>query len=204
MTYAVVWDLETTGRLSQGSDQWKHQPGICQIAAQRLQYLPAHEAADGVGQWFVDGEFSTFIDPEIDADRWEAGAIEVTGIGPEQVKDAPTLLMAHEEIASWFLGCEYSITYNGAHFDYPVLGHQLRRYNLDQNFPWPIRHIDIMKFAPHWMNDQGKRGLVWPKLGELHERVIGTKLEGAHDALNDVRGLAAIFIAKGGLEGCGL
>lgn len=212
MTTVVAWDLETTGRLRAASDHWLGQPGIVQIGAIKLQLQrPSVDIHDrivtqmGVGmEWVEAGRLNMLIDPEFPDDAWDTGAIEVTGIGPEQVRGKPSLLVAHEEIAEFFRGADYSLGYNLIHFDYPVLEHQLRRYNLQRHFPWPPKDIDLMRFSTQWCDIAGKRGTKRPTLGELHEAVIGADIKDAHDAINDVQACVDIFIAKGGLAGVGI
>lgn len=204
----IAFDLETTGRMSEGSSRWQDQCGITQIGAACVEYLPTHPMSEenrlGVSmRWEITDRFNTYIDPEMPEDRWHAEAIEKTGISPDTVKDAPNLLMAHADLANFFVGATHSITYNGEWFDYPVLQYQLQRYGLDKNFPWPPCHIDLMKYGADWYEKAGKRGIKRPTLGELYEVVTGQELQDAHDAMADITATVEIFIKKGGLEGLG-
>lgn len=192
----IALDLETTGKLSEGSPRWQDQPGITQIGAACVEDI-------GLGKYAVTGAYTTYIDPELPEERWHPEAIEKTGIGPDTVKDAPNLLMAHAELAQFFVGATHCLTYNGEWFDYVVLKHQLERYGLSTAFPWPPCHIDLMKQGADWYEKAGKRGIKRPTLGELYEVVMGRELENAHDALADIMATVEIFIEKGGLAGLG-
>lgn len=192
----IAFDLETTGRISDGSSRWQDQPGITQIGAAKL--IPSGDT------WAIVQRFTTYIDPELEnPDRWQSEAIEKTGIGPDTVKDAPNLLMAHADLANFFVGATHALTYNGTWFDYPVLRFQLQRYGLDMNFPWPPAHIDLMKHASDWCELAGKRGVKRPTLTELYEVVFGRKFDDAHDAQADIDATVEVFIEKGGLRGLG-
>ena len=207
----IAFDLETTGRMRDGSDRWQDQPGIVQIGAARIEYGPIlmEVVRDffvpqvGNNEWRITSRLKTFIDPEIPLLSWQEEAIEKTGITPAMVQDAPNLLMAHTALAEFFIGATHSLTFNGDTFDYPVLRYQLQRYGLDMLFPWPPCHIDLMKSATAWAGIQGKRGEKRPTLEELYEIVLGKKFEGAHDAGSDVDAMVEVFIAKGGLQGLG-
>lgn len=198
----VAFDLESTGMLRDGSPRWQDQPGITQIGASRLVYRDGLLDAGDHG-WRIESTYTTYIDPELPPERWEPGAIEKTGIGPDTVKDAPNLLMAHAELAEFFRGATHAITFNGEWFDYTLLNYQLQRYGLDKLFPWPPCHIDLMKQAATWAGIQGKRGEKKPTLEELYEIVVGHKFDNAHDAGADIEATVQIFIKKGGLHGLG-
>lgn len=201
MTTIVAWDLETTGRLAEGSSRWQDQPGITQFAALKIRLEP--DLVMGGGDWCKRDQIKLYIDPELDPARWHPEAIEKTGISPDTVKDAPNLMIAHDQIARFFVGADYSMTYNGEWFDYPLLDFQLQRYGINRRFPWPPAHIDLMKYAADWYGEMGKRGVKRPTLTELYTHIMGKGFENAHDAGADVSAMFDIFTTKGGLQGLG-
>jgi DNA polymerase III epsilon subunit-like protein len=161
-------DFETTGLLKEGSADFIIQPGIVQIGAVR-----------------TDGrEFSTLINPELSRD-WEAGAMKVHGITPDDVKNAPTFFAIFPKFAEFVTGCDTWFGYN-TKFDKDVLWHQLFRYGFERSFPWPVNDLDVMKLASNHMAMQGKRGTKRPKLVEIYEHLFKQPFE-AHDALKDIR-----------------
>jgi len=188
-----VYDLETTGLPNKSRSDL---PGIIQIAA-------ALYDADGTE---VD-VFETRVNPELPEKDWEQGAIKVTGIGPDQVeKDWPSFFAAFPAFADFVARAKVLSGYNIVGFDDDVLFNNLVRYGFEKNFPWPRQRLDVMDVAKREysrqrdasLNHKGQRGNRAPKLTTLYFELFETPLEGAHDALNDVRGTArvAFEIAK--------
>lgn len=177
MAIGIVYDLETTGLPPAGN---KRLPGITQIAIERWE----------------NGKQSTFkslINPELMPDEWEQGAIKVTGIGPDEVKDAPSLFEAFPKIVEMFVGAEYLFGYNHISFDNEVLHRNLVRYGFERNFPWPPKHIDVMKLVARRINEAGKRGTRNMKLIEAYEKTFTETFDGAHDALADVQATSRLL-----------
>ena len=176
-----IIDFETTGLLKEGSNDFLAQPGITQIGL----VLPDDKLQE-------THHINQLVNPDIAAGAWSPEAIKVTGIGPEQVKDAPTLLGVFDTFANAVRGSLYWAGYN-TKFDKGVLWHQLMRYGLEKNFPWPPRDADVMKAVGRALGFvPGKRHDRW-KLGDAHLKIVGKPLEGAHDGLADCRGTAAIM-----------
>jgi len=182
-----VYDLETTGLPNKSRLDL---PGIIQIAA----CLYTHDGKE------VD-VYQTRVNPELPDKDWEQGAIRVTGIGPDQVeKDWPTMFEIFPAFADFVARAKVLSGYNILGFDDDVLYNNLVRYGFEKNFPWPRRRFDVMDVAkreyarnrPANLNHKGKRGNSAPKLTTLHFELFGEELEGAHDALNDVRGTARV------------
>lgn len=171
-------DFETTGLLKQGSNDWMTQPGIVQIGA-----IKANEDGD------VLGELVQTINPEMKIDE---GAAKVHGFTDEKVKGAPTLFEFLPEFADFTIGCGAWGGYNTP-FDKGVLWFQLLRYGFETNFPWPPKELDVMKLvSKHLGQVPGKNHDRW-KLGNAYEKILGKPLEGAHDALDDIRATVAIW-----------
>lgn len=93
--------------------------------------------------------------------------------------------MSHllEPFISIIKDCEYMIAHNIS-FDYKVLGAEMLRYNFSSEKK--LTQICTMMKSTKYCNLPGSRGPKWPKLEELHEKLFGSKPEGAHDAMNDV------------------
>ena len=176
-----IIDFETTGLLKEGSNDFLAQPGITQIGLVRLD-----EKFNEIGH--VD----QLINPDIAAGAWSQEAIKVTGIGPEQVKDAPTLLGVFDVFANAVRGSLFWSGYNTP-FDKGVLWHQLMRYGLEKNFPWPPRDFDLMKSVGDKLGSPpGKRHNRW-KLGDAYQKIFGKQFDDAHTGIADCRAVADLI-----------
>lgn len=186
-------DFETTGLVKDGVTDFLVQPGITQIG---VVVLADAEGDGGSGRGGFDpyaevANFKTLVNPEISEQRWEAGAIKITGIGPEQVKDAPTFFAVFDKFAELAQSCDTWSGYN-TKFDKDILWHQLLRYGFERSFPWPRLDLDVMKLASEHMAMQGKRGTKRPKLIEIYEHLFNESFD-AHDALEDIRATARVL-----------
>lgn len=177
---AAVIDFETTGMLK-AAPRFEFQPCITQIGL-----IVVDE------NFNVLDKYSTLINPDVDEKHWEAQAIEVTGIGPDEVKDAPTFFLAFNEFARRVVGCDTWAGYNTP-FDHKVLWWQLQRTGLECQFPWPPRVVDVMQLASRKCQMQGKQGVKNPKLSEAYELLTGNKMSNAHDALADVEATIEVW-----------
>lgn len=84
----------------------------------------------------------------------------------------------------------HTIVAHNIDFDFPILQAEFLRAGLP-----PITSIDqfcTMKATTDLLQLTGRFGFKWPKLEELCA-YLGVNLEGAHDALNDVRATAACY-----------
>lgn len=178
----IVIDFETTGLLVPGRE-WSVQPGITQVGAVKLD-ADLKEV----------GIYHSLVNPELAAAAWSEKAIEVTGIGPAQVANSPTLFAIFPAFAEFVRGSRVWTGWNTP-FDRDVLYHQLCRYGFEKNFPWPPEEIDAMKVFSASRNVQGKRGTKFLKLGEAYELANGFPLKDAHDAVADVRAVASVLRA---------
>ena len=183
MSAVLFYDLETTGLPKRGDDP-NLQPAIIQIAGCMVDTTAwtLDEPQDGIME-----EFSKMVNPEVGDDRWEAGAIKAHGIEPKDIADAASFFTVGAEFSEFAVGGEYLSGYNIIDFDNRILDWQLRRYGMSLHFPWPPRHVDLADVVKRSGKYVGKRGPKFPKLVELYADVAGAPLEGAHDALVDVR-----------------
>lgn len=177
MRWAVI-DFETTDLVKDGGT-WDVQPGIVQIGAA-----------------IIDGErvtrtFQALINPEKTV--WSAKAMEVNGLNPDLVKDAPTFYEIFPEFANFVNGSMAWVGYN-TKFDRDVLFYQLQRYGFERRFPWPVTEIDVMATAGERLGGAGKQGNKRWKLVDAYREVFGKDYDGAHDAMNDVLATAELAI----------
>lgn len=176
---AIFYDLETTGLPRRGDDPM-NQPGIIQIAGAYVDTELWEKDSDGILK-----TFDQMCNPELPHDRWEAGAIKMHGVQPQDVEGCPSFFTVGADFARFCVGAIFMSGFNIVGFDNKVLQWQLRRYGMEMNFPWPPRHVDIMDIAKRSGKYVGKRGPKAPKLVELYEELAGKKLEGAHNAAAD-------------------
>lgn len=160
-------DLETTGLIEPEAPA-EYQPRITEIGCVVFE--------NGSSE-----TFSTFVHPEIDI---PAEVQKITGITLEMVKDAPNFREAFKEFSKFMTGVDKLITFNGPGYDLPVLMFNLKRYNLQYQFPWPRLHLDLMTASSDYLGMQGKTGNKNPKLTELYKFLFDEDFP-AHRALND-------------------
>ena len=110
-------------------------------------------------------------------------ASDVHGITDEMVKDSPLFSQIAKSLAEYFYGCDIG-GYNSDNYDIPLLIQEFERCNIE--FPtWELNLVDVLKY---------ERLLNPNNLGAVYERYTGNKLEGSHDALNDVRATVEILL----------
>lgn len=110
---------------------------------------------------------------------------EVHGITDNDVKDSPRFEQLSKAMLTWFSECDIG-GYNSDRFDVPLLAEEFNRCNLQ----WPAKDtsfIDVLKV---------EREVNAHTLEATYRRYIGKDLEGAHDALNDVRGTVEVFMKQ--------
>ena len=124
-------------------------------------------------------EKKMLINPQIPI---PASATEVHGITDEMVKDAPLFKQIAKGLNEFMAGCDLG-GYNSDNFDIPLLIEEFKRAGLD--FPtWELNFLDVLKYE-RLLNPQ--------KLEAVYKRYTGKDLDGAHDALNDVRATIEIL-----------
>jgi DNA polymerase-3 subunit epsilon len=115
-------------------------------------------------------------------------ASEVHGITDEMVKDAPKFFNIAKSLFSFFEGCDIA-GYNSDSYDLPLLCEEFGRCNIE--FPtWEVNLIDVLKY---------ERLLNPNNLASVYKRYTGKELDGAHNAMNDVRATFEILMCQ--LEG---
>jgi DNA polymerase-3 subunit epsilon len=112
-------------------------------------------------------------------------ASDVHGITDEMVADAPIFPQLAKSLFSYFENCDIA-GFNSDYYDVPLLMKEFSRCGIE--FPtWELNLVDVLKF---------ERALNSNKLGEVYKRYTGKELEGAHDALNDIRATFEILMCQ--------
>jgi DNA polymerase-3 subunit epsilon len=109
-------------------------------------------------------------------------ASEVHGIKDEDVKNAPVFKQIAKSLFDWLYNCDIA-GYNSNSYDIPLLAEEFGRLNID----WPMsdtKCLDMLKI---------ERLLNPNTLEAAYKRYTGLELEGAHDALADVKGTIAVL-----------
>lgn len=108
-------------------------------------------------------------------------ATEAHGITDDMVKDCPRFADDAKKLKKIF-ETGTLIGYNIITFDIPVLFNEFERVGVDIDISRDV--IDVMRLET----------AISPRtLGAVYERYTGKKLEGAHDAMNDVEGTAIVL-----------
>lgn len=164
----VALDLETTG-LDISNDS------IVQIGLVKFNSATHAET----------GHLTYYIIPD-NGQKMAQGAVEKTGLTDEFIREnGVELAVVWPEITAFIADCDL-LTYNGNHFDIPMLYANLSRRGLDFKFSGR-RYYDSMTI------ERERRSLT---LSNVYERYYNEPLEDAHDALNDVRATVRVFEAQ--------
>ena len=127
-------------------------------------------------------EKKILINPEMDIPK---EASDIHGITNEMVADAPTFKQISKSLFSYFENCDIA-GFNSDYYDVPLLMKEFSRCGID--FPtWELNLVDVLKF---------ERMLNSNKLSEVYLRYTGKELEGAHDALNDIKATFEILMCQ--------
>ena len=181
----VVFDTETTGLNIFGDKSRKNQPldRIVQIGAVQVKG----------GNLKASSAISQLINPEMPIPD---AAKNVHGISDDMVKDAPHIEQYLKGFLKKYLNKENGIivAYNSK-FDMTILNNSIRRHNntvaaedaLKEKQPHKVLDpfILIQRIHPYL----GVR----KKLGEQYQHLFCAKMEGAHDALADVKGTVNVL-----------
>lgn len=105
------------------------------------------------------------------------------------IEDVLTIMYGH------ILKADILVAHNIT-FDKAIVGSEFIRNKMSQGYD-QIKEKEMictMKTTTKFCNIPGKFGPKWPKLEELHQKLFGVGIEGAHDAMVDVNALAKCFI----------
>lgn len=120
---------------------------------------------------FVD-EKSILINPTIDIPE---NSTKIHGITNEYVKDAPLFKDIAPKLKTLFDKADCIIGYNAISYDIPILKYEFLRAGYD------IEIKNVIDPYIIWGKMEKK------KLKDAYKRFVGDDLEGAHNALNDIR-----------------
>lgn len=166
MTQTITaFDLETTGLDTQNDHIL--QLGLIKFDCDIFTELDSRS-------WYIKPHCDFTIAPE---------AEEKTGLTKEFILENGVYLETIWDEVVEFIGDDDMLSYNGNHFDVPMLYYNLLRHDLKFNF-------DNRTFYDSLIIERKRNSM---KLGDVYRRYTGRELEGAHDALCDVRGLIEIF-----------
>jgi len=127
-------------------------------------------------------EKKILINPEMDIPK---EASDIHGITNEMVAEAPTFKQISKSLFSYFENCDIA-GFNSDYYDVPLLMKEFSRCGID--FPtWELNLVDVLKF---------ERMLNSNKLSEVYLRYTGKELEGAHDAMNDIKATFEILMCQ--------
>jgi DNA polymerase III subunit epsilon len=127
-------------------------------------------------------EKKILINPEMPIPK---EASDIHGITDEMVADAPTFRQISKSLFAYFENCDIA-GFNSDYYDIPILMTEFARCGIE--FPtWELNLVDVLKF---------ERALNSNKLEEVYLRYTGKELEGAHDALNDIRATFEILMCQ--------
>ncbi|AFM54839.1 DNA polymerase [Croceibacter phage P2559S] len=114
-------------------------------------------------------------------------ATDVHGITDEMVKDAPTFKQIAKSLFDIFDGCDVG-GYNSDNFDVPLLIEEFNRAEIEYPAAGAaINFVAVLKL---------ERKVNSHKLTDTYKRYTGKELDGAHDALNDVRATAEVLFEQ--------
>lgn len=177
----LFFDTETTGKCNfKRGPSDPSQPRIVQLAAL---------LCDDAGR--EDNFLNVIIKPEGWSIPQEAAGIH--GITTERaLADGITMADALERFAELIAETDIVIAHN-VDFDALVVSSEFIRDG--GRFSLPSKRFCTMKATTHICKLPGMHGYKWPKLSEAYRHFFGVDLEGAHDALSDVRACARIYFA---------
>lgn len=169
----IVFDTETTGLIKSRSLPLAQQPEIIEFCAIKLDNASLEEV----------GVLNFLVKPRVLP--LPAEIIKITGITDDMLTEASSFARHLPHIQDFFLGESLLVAHNCA-YDVDMLTLELRRLDRVTKFPWPYQHADTVEMN---MDVKGYR----LKLGDLYTIATdGKTLDGAHRAINDVRGLCEI------------
>lgn len=139
------------------------------ITKDRIVQIGAIKIVDGV----IKEEKNVLINPEMDIPQ---GATDVHGITNEDVKNAPSFRRIAKSLMEWLKGHRLC-GYNSNYFDIPILSEEFDRCNIK----WDVDMNSLIDVY------QIEAALNTRKLSDVYKRYTGKDLDGAHDALVDVK-----------------
>ncbi|MBI2120064.1 MAG: 3'-5' exonuclease [Parcubacteria group bacterium] len=178
----VFFDTETTGL----PRSWK--APVTDLANWPRLVQIAWESYDGDGNKLCEESF--IIKPEgftIPADSAKVHGISTERAEREGVPLAGVLQKFHDLVNE----AEVLVAHNVS-FDEKIIGAEFLRARME-NILDKKKKICTMENSTKLCAIEGKYGLKWPKLAELHQKLFGADFEEAHNAAVDIRATARCF-----------
>lgn len=189
---AIVFDTETTGLIENSAIPLKQQPHIIELCAIEIDLNPE------LFCWGCDDDhwpeardkllseapmFSSLFNP---GTKIEEETTKITGITGEMLLTAIPFASKIKEMQRFFLGATHMVGHNLS-FDRDMLAIELKRLNMECQFPWPPRHICTVEQTE---TIEGYR----LGLNDLHEKLTGARFNEHHRAEPDTRATARCFV----------
>lgn len=185
---ALVYDTETSGLPGNWSLDPKKHPDNWPHVLQLAWALVNTDTGRAVSQWsaIVKLPEGSSIDPGSEAIHGIGMAeLEALGVNAADAMATFTGAMGRADIA---------VCHN-VDFDRRVMTATAVRMGDDALLKaMSTPHYCTMLNGVNICQIPGPRGFKWPRLVELHEQLLGTDFEGAHDAMADVMACARCFV----------
>jgi DNA polymerase-3 subunit alpha len=186
---AIVFDTETTGLIENSAIPLKSQPHIIELTALRINLGDGAFAVD-VEQWATERDALLAEAPVFTSlfhfVKLPEETTGITGITQEMVNLAPAFASKVRELQAFFLGATHMVGHNLS-FDRDMLALELRRLDMEHQFPWPPKHVCTVEAT------ETLKGF---RLGlnDLHEELTGARFSEHHRAEPDTRATARCFL----------
>jgi len=181
----LFFDTETTGLPKDRhaplteSDQWPHLVQVAWVLYKGEQPISSESHLIYPGGYVI---------PE--------AATEVHGISTVQAAmEGTSVKLVLQRFKEALQKADYVIAHN-LEFDANIIGAEMVRMG-QQPFLGGQGHICLMKRSTQFCAIKRRWGYKWPKLEELHQKLFGEGIDGAHDALVDVKACARCFFKLG-------
>lgn len=133
-------------------------------------------------KYTVDGQIiekDYLINPEIPI---PVETTEIHGISDEMVANKPTFKQFSKGLRAFFEGCDIG-GFNSNSYDINVLNEEFIRAGLEP-INWNPSLVDVMLLYRQQYSG---------KLGDIYKRFFGEELDGAHSAIEDIRGTVRVL-----------
>jgi len=185
MALVTAFDTETTGLLpkqfSMSPANLPKLPHIVQLASILFDTVSGEE----------QGSFNVIVKPEGYVVPPESSAIH--GITHEQAMDEGVPLSTAVEMFSSFKKQSKGMIAHNIEYDMRIMAIAFARLGLDGSEVLRFPKKCTMKASTEICKIPGNWGYKWPKLGEAYKIFFDEELEGAHDALVDIRATVRIY-----------
>ncbi len=127
-------------------------------------------------------EYNKLVNPEMDIPEYVS---HIHGITNEMVKDKPTFKDIANEVINFLKDCDIA-GYNSVKYDIPMLAEELMRAGVDFDFS-KVKFVDVQTIY-HKKEPR--------TLSAAYKFYCDKDLEGAHNAMNDVRATYEVLLSQ--------